>query len=396
MCNVAPTDKLELFERAAGAPPAAPQARTRPPAMQQQQQQVQQQVASAPALADPQAPVQQIPWGATPSEQQQRQSQPQQPQIPWGQASQQRAVEQEQTQQQQQQQIPWGRAPQHDDQHAGQAEAQQGRIPWPEPSKGRAPGEAVVASVAATEATADAEAALPPPAAPLRTAADRRIGRAVHVFDEGALVSATAAAERDAEPDDSFFEFTQEDLAKSMRRDTGPKYLMTAKMREQAMVEKASRLGATRVRVVMPDRTCVMADFAPLDTLADLHEFAAGILEPGTAFELFVAPPRRVLAVSGATLYAEGLCPAAAVRVTSTDGAPLSLRADVRECAGPPPPPPQASAAEGKRQRTAGSSGAGGSGSARSVGGGSHAGRAGGGAGAGAKKGVPKWLKLGK
>eukprot|EP00793_Prasinoderma_coloniale_P003871 PRCOL_00003248-RA len=228
-----------------------------------------------------------------------------------------------------------------------------------------------------------------PPAAPqartppLRTAADKRIGRAVHVFDEGALVSATAAAERDAEPDDSFFEFTQEDLAKSMRRDTGPKYLMTAKMREQAMVEKASRLGATRVRVVMPDRTCVMADFAPLDTLADLHEFAAGILEPGTAFELFVAPPRRVLAVSGATLYAEGLCPAAAVRVTSTDGAPLSLRAD-------------ASAAEGKRQRTAGSSGAGGSGSARSVGGVSHAGRAGGGAGAGAKKGVPKWLKLGK
>lgn len=284
--------------------------------------------------------------------------------------------------------IPWGETP-------GSAEETTAptvvRIPW-----GEASGS--VKEACAGAGRSGGSSALAPPVPP-DDAVAARIGRVVYVFAEEALVSEQAAAERDMEIEDDFFEFDAADFARNAaaaaKRAAAPQHLKTASMREAEARSRAEKLPPTRVRLVLPDRTCVAAEFNALEPLAAMHAFAGACLAEGAKFELYTTPPHVTLRASTTvTLYGARLCPAAVVRVAAADGTTtLSLRADLAASTGPPPQWHSGEGDKTKRQRTAAE------GRGRGVGGagGSSAPAAAAAASGGRKKkgAMPAWFKMG-
>lgn len=91
--------------------------------------------------------------------------------------------------------------------------------------------------------------------------------------------------------------------------------LMTRKMRDAEQAKKMSRFRKVLIRVRLPDRTAVQGTFTPSSTIRDVVKFVNGALRDPKAvkFSLFVTPPKTVLKDLDATLWSQGLVPAALI-----------------------------------------------------------------------------------
>ena len=123
--------------------------------------------------------------------------------------------------------------------------------------------------------------------------------------------------------DDAFFELTKLDAMSMMKRPQEP-ILMTKKMRDAAEANKKRKVpthAVIRFALPPPSDLLIEAAFLATETVGDLYAFAdrcAASRDVSASMELFVTPPKRVLARKDAaktTLLAAGLAPAARVRV---------------------------------------------------------------------------------
>ena len=131
--------------------------------------------------------------------------------------------------------------------------------------------------------------------------------------------------------DDAFFELTKLDAMTMMKRPQEP-ILMTKKMRDAAEANKKRKVpthAVIRFALPPPSDLLIEAAFLATETVEDLYAFAdqcAASRDVSASMELFVTPPKRVLArkdASKTTLLAAGLAPAARVRV-GMKGAPAT------------------------------------------------------------------------
>lgn len=132
--------------------------------------------------------------------------------------------------------------------------------------------------------------------------------------------------------DDAFFELTKLDAMTMMKRPQEP-ILMTKKMRDAAEANKKRKVpthAVIRFALPPPSDLLIEAAFLATETVEDLYAFAdqcAASRDVSASIELFVTPPKRVLArkdASKTTLLAAGLAPAARVRV-GMKGAPATF-----------------------------------------------------------------------
>lgn len=93
--------------------------------------------------------------------------------------------------------------------------------------------------------------------------------------------------------------------------------LKTKKMREAEAQQRMSRFRKVLVRMQLPDRVMVQGTFTPQTQIRQVVRFlrAALIDARNVNFHLFVVPPKRTLNQMDATLWDEGLVPAAVVHV---------------------------------------------------------------------------------
>lgn len=123
-------------------------------------------------------------------------------------------------------------------------------------------------------------------------------------------------------PDD-FYAPTTADVKKSFASLSGTTQslnnapLMTKKMRDAEQAKKMSRFRKVLIRVRLPDRTAVQGTFTPSSTIRDVVKFVNGALRNPKAvkFSLFVTPPKTVLKDLDATLWSQGLVPAALINL---------------------------------------------------------------------------------
>lgn len=132
--------------------------------------------------------------------------------------------------------------------------------------------------------------------------------------------------------DDAFFELTKLDAMTMMKRPQEP-ILMTKKMRDAAEANKKRKVpthAVIRFALPPPSDLLIEAAFLATETVEDLYAFAdqcAASRDVSSSLELFVTPPKRVLArkdASKTTLLAAGLAPAARVRM-GMKGAPATF-----------------------------------------------------------------------
>lgn len=123
-------------------------------------------------------------------------------------------------------------------------------------------------------------------------------------------------------PDD-FYAPTTGDVQKSFASLSGTTQslnnapLMTKKMRDAEQAKKMSRFRKVLIRVRLPDRTALQGTFTPSSTVRDVVKFVNGALREPKAvkFNLFVTPPKTILKDLDATLWSQGLVPAALVNL---------------------------------------------------------------------------------
>lgn len=98
--------------------------------------------------------------------------------------------------------------------------------------------------------------------------------------------------------------------------------MMTKRMRDAAAAEKMSRFRKVLIRVRLPDRVAIQGTFEPKSTVRDVMKFVNAALRDPKAvkFNLFVTPPKTVLKNLDATLWSEGLVPAALVNLGVESG----------------------------------------------------------------------------
>jgi UBX domain len=91
--------------------------------------------------------------------------------------------------------------------------------------------------------------------------------------------------------------------------------LMTKKMRDAEQAKKMSRFRKVLIRVRLPDRTSIQGTFVPQSRVRDVIKFVRDALRDPTAvaFHLFVVPPKQILTDLDATLWSQGLVPAALI-----------------------------------------------------------------------------------
>lgn len=233
------------------------------------------------------------------------------------------------------------------------------------------------------------------------------------------------------EEEDSFYDLTSEDYAAlaraaEVKRKEEASGLKTQAMREAEERAREQAFSSVAVRVRFPDGLIMQAAFAASEPLGALKAAVAQLLLPGTAFTLFVTPPKQVLKDMTQSFYKAGLVPAAHVHCalelagqpgTLPAGVPSALgrlRPELQPCVitqlqpglllpGQQQPSSLPSAQQGQAARgsqTAAASGQAGPGartrSLAEAGSGSGAGgRPSGGQREGEPK-IPKWLKIGK
>ncbi|KAL6751657.1 hypothetical protein V8C86DRAFT_2774182 [Haematococcus lacustris] len=229
------------------------------------------------------------------------------------------------------------------------------------------------------------------------------------------------------EEEDSFYDLTPEDYAAlaraaEVKRKEEASGLKTQAMREAEERAREQAFSSIAVRVRFPDGLVMQAAFAASEPLGALKAAVAQLLLPGTAFTLFVTPPKQVLKDMTQSFYKAGLVPAAhvhcALELAGQPGAlpagePSALgrlRPELQPCVitrlqpgfllpgqqqpSSLPPAQQGQAVQGSLRTTAASGQAGPGTRTRSLA------EAGSGAGAGGRPSgepkVPKWLKMGK
>ena len=159
------------------------------------------------------------------------------------------------------------------------------------------------------DATADARAS---------TGADA-VERDFRVIRRATEIEEGPEAPTEEEPD-GFFELTTLDARGLVGRAKAEPILMTKKMREAAEAGKARPARAViRFMAPMPSDLIVEASFSASERVRDLYAFVercASSADVASKIELFVTPPKRVLARNDeATLLSAGLAPASRVRV---------------------------------------------------------------------------------
>ncbi|OUS46923.1 hypothetical protein BE221DRAFT_145356 [Ostreococcus tauri] len=122
------------------------------------------------------------------------------------------------------------------------------------------------------------------------------------------------------EEPDGFFELTTVDARGLVGRPKAEPILMTKKMREAAEAGKARPARAViRFMAPMPSDLIVEASFSASERVRDLYAFVercASSADVASKIELFVTPPKRVLARNDeTTLLSAGMAPASRVRV---------------------------------------------------------------------------------
>lgn len=128
-------------------------------------------------------------------------------------------------------------------------------------------------------------------------------------------------------PDD-FYAPTTADVKKSFASLSGTTQslnnapLMTKKMRDAEQAKKMSRFRKVLIRVRLPDRTAVQGTFTPSSTIREVVKFVNGALRNPKAvkFNLFVTPPKTILKDLDATLWSQGLVPAALINLGVESG----------------------------------------------------------------------------
>lgn len=173
-------------------------------------------------------------------------------------------------------------------------------------------------------------------------------------------------------PDD-FFEPTADDvraaassITNSVKRMTdGP--LMTKKMRDAETAKRMSRFRKVMIRILFPDRIAIQGIFTPQSTTRNVQRFIrAALLDArNVKFHMFVVPPKMKLTDLDATLWSQGLVPAALIHVGIDQGPTdtnlllkkwlLERIEDTPESTAPPPLPVPSVQPEEKPQTTSSS-----------------------------------------
>lgn len=98
--------------------------------------------------------------------------------------------------------------------------------------------------------------------------------------------------------------------------------LMTKKMRDAEKAKRMSRFRKVLIRVLFPDRIAMQGIFTPQSTIRNVQRFIrAGLLDArNVKFHMFVVPPKMKLTELDATLWSQGLVPAALVHVGIDSG----------------------------------------------------------------------------
>jgi tether containing UBX domain for GLUT4 len=150
-------------------------------------------------------------------------------------------------------------------------------------------------------------------------------------------------------PED-FYAPTQSDVKASLASLSGTTSamnnapLMTKKMRDAEQAKKMSRFRKVLIRVRLPDRTSIQGTFVPQSRVRDVIKFVNDVLRDPKAvkFHLFVVPPKQILNDLDATLWSQGLVPAALVNIgidTGPSEASLLLSDTVLSYLEDAPPP---------------------------------------------------------
>lgn len=173
------------------------------------------------------------------------------------------------------------------------------------------------------------------------------------------------AAMRALSDDPEFFEPSARELSSAATQMTNVVQqlndapLMTKKMRDAETARKMSRFSKVLIRVLLPDRSSIQGIFKPQSTVREVVRFVnAALLDArNVTFHLFVVPPKTKLLKMDATLWSEGLVPAALVHLGIDVGPTetpallkpyvLSLVEDAPQPVPLPAPAPPPSSAQG-------------------------------------------------
>lgn len=165
---------------------------------------------------------------------------------------------------------------------------------------------------------------------------------------------------------DSFFEPTVSELSHAAKtyahasQSMNEPVLQTRKMRQEHAERRMNRFRKVMIRILFPDRVALQGIFTPKTTIRQVIRFVRASLRDArnVQFHLFVTPPKRILKDLDATLWAEGLVPAALIHFGGdnipTDSSNLLKRtvldtitdAPESQTPLPPPPPPSPAVAE--------------------------------------------------
>lgn len=77
----------------------------------------------------------------------------------------------------------------------------------------------------------------------------------------------------------------------------GPQHLMTKSMKETAEIEKLSKITEITLRIRFPNHEIVEATFKGTDTTDSVYNFVKGVLKYEYSFNLFITPPKQILAL---------------------------------------------------------------------------------------------------
>ncbi|KAF9924775.1 Tether containing UBX domain for GLUT4, partial [Modicella reniformis] len=150
------------------------------------------------------------------------------------------------------------------------------------------------------------------------------INRNVRVFRPPADEAAPLSDRIDL-PDD-FYNLTSQDVMKIMegqkakRDEEENRGFKTAAVRAEEEKARERRYPKTIIRIRFPDRVQVQATFRSQETIGDVRKWVASVcVGHGEKFDLFIAPPRKVLSDNKQTLYQAGLAPQSIVYFSWTD-----------------------------------------------------------------------------
>lgn len=140
--------------------------------------------------------------------------------------------------------------------------------------------------------------------------------------------SSTQIRARDIQIPDSFFEPTTSELTSALN--TYSKHtdrlqnatMKTKKMREAEEKQRMGRFRNVLIRIQFPDRVVLQGVFEPQSKIRQVVRFVkAALLDArNVKFHFFVVPPKHILSNIDATLWSEGLVPAAVIHIGIDSG----------------------------------------------------------------------------